>query len=147
MRRGTTRTLGSMQATSLIRRYCLLAYWLLFAGVTVHQAQYPGLMLHPEEWEYPWRAVLVLWGLLAILIGGLYLIIRPRTYHHSWGRLVGGLVYAAVLLTLGMASVVTDMPGYYYVFAQFSLVTMGVMLLFAVIQIVGAVWRRWTHAA
>ena len=43
-----------MNIPLLARRYCLLFYWLTFAVFTLYEAQYPGLMLHPEEWRYPW---------------------------------------------------------------------------------------------
>ena len=136
-----------MKLGPLFRRYSLPVYWLLFAGFTAHQAQYPGLMLNPEQWEYPWRAVLVVWALLAVLVAGLYAILRPRTYNRSWWRLLGGLVYCAVLLWLGLESVVTDMPGYYYVPALFAVATMAGMAVFAVVQVASAVWHRWMHAA
>ena len=123
------------------RRYCLLIYWLLFAAFAVHQARYPGLMQHPEEWRYPWGAVGAVWALLAVLVGILYLILRPVTFHRSWGRLTGALAYSAVLLVLGLLSVVTDMPGYYYVPAQFSVVTMAGMLIFAAFEIVSVLWQ------
>src|SRR5437773_5487300 len=111
-----------MNIPLLARRYCLLFYWLTFAVFTLHEAQYPGLMLHPEEWRYPWSAVVVVWVLLAILVGVLHLILRPASFHRSWGRFLGALAYCAILLVLGFFSAVTDMTGYYYVPAQFSVV-------------------------
>jgi uncharacterized membrane protein len=120
---------------TVLRKYSFFVYWVAFAVLTLHQAQYPGLMAHPERWVYPWRAVLVVWTILAILIGAFYLILRPMTFHRSWWRLVCALAFAAVLLGLGIASVVTDMPGYYYIPAQFSIVTMALMLLLAIVQI------------
>src|SRR5262245_28213554 len=136
-----------MNIPLLSRRYCLLFYWLVFAVFTLYEAQFPGLMLHPEEWRYPWGAVVVVWALLAILVGILYAILRPVSFNRSWGRLLGALTYSAILLVLGYFSVVTDMPGYYYVFAQFSIVTMAGMLMFAVFQAVSALWRWRRHAA
>ncbi len=136
-----------MNIALLARRYCLLFYWLAFAVFTLYQAQYPGLMLHPEEWRYPWAAVVVVWALLAMLVGVLHVILRPTSFHHSWGRLLGALAFSAVVLVLGFFSVVTDMPGYYYVPAQFSAVTMASMLIFAVFQVISALWRRRKRAA
>ena len=136
-----------MNIASFARRYCLLVYWCMFAALTLYQAHYPGLMLNPEQWRYPWGAVVAVWALLAVLIGVLHLILRPASFHRSWGRLLGALAYSAVLLALGFASVVTDMPGYYYVPAQFSVVTMAGMLVLALIQVVSAFWRRREHAA
>ena len=136
-----------MNIALFARRYVLQFYWLAFAVFTLHEAQSPGLLLHPEEWRYPWGAVVVVWALLAMLVSILYAILRPGTFNHSRGRLLGALAYSAVLLVLGYFSVVTDMPGYYYVFAEFSIVTMAGMLLFAVFQAVSALWRWRRRAA
>jgi hypothetical protein len=136
-----------MNTASLVRRYCLLVYWLLFAGLTVCEARFPGLVLNPDKWRYPWGAVVAVWTLLAILVGGLYVILRPRTFHRSWRRLIGALAYSAVLFALGVASIVTDMPGYYYVPAQFAVVTLAGMLILVLVQGLRALWRRRTHAA
>jgi hypothetical protein len=136
-----------MRATSLIRTYGLAIYWLAFAAYTIYVAQFPGLIAHPELWSHPWRAVLVVWALLGILIGVLHLILRPATYRYSWARLIGALIYSAVLLTLGILSVVTDMPGYYYVPAMFSVVTFGLLLVFALVQTGFSLIRKGSHAA
>ncbi len=50
------------------------------------------------------------------------------------------LTYSGLLVILGAASTVTDMPGYYYVPAQFSLVTMAFVLLFTLAQLAIALW-------
>ena len=136
-----------MRAASLIRKYGLAIYWFAFAAYTTYMAQFPGLIAHPEHWSYPWRAVLVVWALLGILIGVLYFILRPATYRHSWGRLIGALIYSAILLAFGILSVVTDMPGYYYVPAMFSVVTFGLLLVFAIVQTGFSVIRKGSHAA
>lgn len=129
------------------QRYCLLFYWLVFAALTLYEAQFPGLMLHPEEWRYPWGAVFVVWALLAISVGILYAILRPASFNRSWSRLSGALAYSAILLFLGYISVVTDMPGYYYVFAQFSIATMAGMLVITVFQATSALWRSRRRGA
>ena len=115
----------------ILRKYSFIAYWAAFAVYTLNQAQYPGLVAYPDQWTYPWEAVFVVWGLLAALVGVFYMILRPMSFHWSWGRLLAALVLGAVLLGCGIASIVTDMPGYYYVPAMFSLVTMVLLVLFA----------------
>lgn len=102
---------------------------------------------HPEQWRYPWDGVFAVWGLLAILIGGLHVILRPGSFHHSWKRLLGALAYSAVLVVLGLGSVVTDMPGYYYVPAQFSVITMAGILIFAFVQVANTLWQCRRHAS
>lgn len=133
--------------SAILRRYGLATYWLICALFTLRQARYPGLMLYPEDWRYPWKAVFVVWVLLAVLIGILHAILRPASYHYSWWRLLGALVYSALLFTMGIFTVVTDMPGYYYVPAMFSAVNLAIVLLFACSQ--GALWffRRGRNAA
>ena len=135
-----------MKMQSFARRYCLLAYWLVFVLLTLYYAQSHGLMLHPEQWSYPWDAVVAVCALLAILIGVLQLILRPASFHRSWARVLVALVYSGVLLAVGIDSVVTDMPGYYYVPAMFSIATMAGVLSLAFFQSAGALWRWKKHA-
>jgi len=130
----------------MLRRYCLVVYWALFAAFTLHQAQYPGMMLHPEQWRYPWGPAVVVVLLLAVLIAGLYLILRPASYHRSWGRLLGALGYSAALVVLGSFTIATDLPGYWYVPAEFAVVTFAGVVFFALVQVSAALWRRWEHA-
>jgi hypothetical protein len=113
--------------------------------VTLYYAQYRGLISHPERWRYPWAAVVEVWALLAMLVGVLQLILRPASFHRSWGRVLGALAYSGALLALGIGSVVTDMPGYYYIPAMFSVVTMTGVLGLAFFQLASALWRwkKW----
>jgi hypothetical protein len=104
-------------------------------------------MLNPEEWRYPWGAAIVVWILVGVFISILYLILRPVTYNFSWGRLVSALTYSALLLMAGLASVGTDLPGYYYVPAQFAIINMALILLFTAMQCGMAIWRWVKHAA
>lgn len=135
-----------MEPASYARKYGLVFYWLGFAVYTLYMAQFPGLIARSTQWSYPWAAVFVVWALLAVLVGLLHLILRPRTYHHSWGRLMAALSFSTVLLILGAVSVVTDMPGYYYVPAMFSVVTMAAMLLFVIAQAAVSLRRKRSHA-
>jgi hypothetical protein len=136
-----------MNLRSALRRYGLGLYWAACALFTIHQGQYPGLMLHPEEWRYPSGAVAVVIVLLAVLVLGLHLILRPTTYDRSWGRLLGAIGYSAILVALSFLTVATDLPGYSYVPAQFALLTFVSVCVFAVGQLVGLLWRKWCHAA
>ena len=132
---------------NLLRKHGPVGYWFAFAVYTTYMAQFPGLMRDPSRWRYPWSAVIVVWSLLAVLIAILYVIIRPMTYRRSWGRLAGACAYSAALLILGLLSVVTDAPGFYYVPAVFSIVTAGVMTAFVLFSLGAAVVRRFRHAA
>jgi len=131
---------------SLLRKYGLVAYWFAFALYTTYMAQFPGLMRDPSRWRYPWSAVIVVWSLLAVLVAILYLVLRRMTYRRSWGRLAGACAYSAALLILGLSSIVTDAPGFYYVPAVFSIVTAGVMTAFVLFSVGTAVVRKFRHA-
>ena len=130
----------------IARKYSLFVYWLLFVALTFYYAQFPGLIAEPEKWKYPWFEASIVCILLAILVSILQFILRPASYNYSWGRLFGAIVYSAIILALGAASVVTDLPGYYYVPALFSVVTMGGILLFAVIQVIMFILKRKQNA-
>jgi hypothetical protein len=69
------------------------------------------------------------------------------TYRRSWGRLAGACAYSAALFVLGVLSIVTDAPGYYYVPAVFSVVTAGVMTALVLVTVGAAVVRKFRHAA
>jgi hypothetical protein len=99
----------------------------------MRQGQYPGLE-NLSQWHYPVWGVVAVSTLIGIFIGILYLILRPATYRRSWGRLFAAIAYSGVLVALGIATLVTDMPGHAYVPAMFAIVNMALILLFAKLQ-------------
>jgi hypothetical protein len=138
-------TLGLMKYGVLARRYFLGAYWLLFVGLAVDWGQYPGYVPNPELQPYPWKAVALSCAFLAVAVAVLYAILRPVTFHRSWGRLGFALLYAAVLFVVGAATFVTDQPGYYYVPAYFSAATLLGLIVFAVFLGASTLWQRTRH--
>jgi putative exporter of polyketide antibiotics len=104
-------------------------------------------MAHPEQWRYPYVAVGCVWVLLAVLLAVLYLILSPASFPYSWRRLLAAFAYSALLILLGIPSVATDLPGYYYVPAMFSVVTMGGVLALAVASAVCALLSGGKGAA
>jgi hypothetical protein len=131
-----------MNVRLLCRRYFLVAYWLVFAIWTVNWGKYPGLVLNPELTPYPWKAVGVTCGVLAIEVAILYAILRPVTFDRSWGRLGFALLFGACLLAFSALTFFTDMPGYYYVPAYFSVITMLALLLFTLLLGLAGLLRR-----
>ena len=129
-----------MEVTAKIRRYGLAAYWVLFAAYTMYMAREPGLMLHPEQWTYPWASALAVCAVLAVLVTILHAILRPVSYRRSWGRLICALIYSVALVGLGLATVATDMPGHAYVPGIFSLATLLLVVILGAAQIVVALW-------
>jgi hypothetical protein len=134
-----------MSYAALVRRYFLLVYWLCFALLVVDWAQYPGYVSNPELRPYPWKAVALTCTLLAVAVAILYTILRPVTFHRSWGRLGSALLYAAAMFVAGAATFVTDQPGYYYVPAYFAAATLLGLTLLAVWLGFAALWQRVRH--
>ena len=115
----------------MVRRYALVAYWLLFALFTLYAAQHPGLVSDPEAIPYPWRGVVVTWAILAVATGILHAVLRPRSFRGQWSRLGAALLYSSLLLVFTLVTFVTDMPGYVYVPGYIALVTFVGLLLLA----------------
>jgi hypothetical protein len=134
-----------MKYSAVARRYFLGAYWLVFVGLAVDWGQYPGYVLNPEQQPYPWKAVALICGLVAVAIAILYAILRPVTFHRSWGRLGFALLYAGALFVVGAATFVTDQPGYYYVPAFFSAATLLGLVAFAVLLGASTLCQRARH--
>jgi hypothetical protein len=117
------------------------AYWIAFALLTVRQGQYPGLIARPQEWQHPYGAVVAVCALLAVLLAILYAILPPARFPYSWRRLVAALLYSTALFFIGIPSVVTDLPGYYYVLPMFGLVTMVCVLAIGFVSVFRALRR------
>jgi hypothetical protein len=129
-----------------LRRYGLAAYWLVYAILTLDWARHPGFVPDPESVPYPWGAVFVTWGVVAVAVGILYAILRPPTFHQSWGRLGGALLFTAGLTLLAAMTFLSDMPGYYYVPHLFSFFTLlGLLLLAGALTLRRLVPRRPRH--
>jgi len=135
-----------MNVRLLGRRYFLVVYWLVFATWAVNWGKYPGLVVSPELAPYPWKAVGVTCGVLAVEVAILYAILRPVTFDRSWGRLGFALLYGACLLVFSAFTFVTDMPGYYYVPAYFSAVTVLALVVLALLLGLAGLLRRGRHA-
>ncbi len=132
---------------AVFRRYGLIAYWFLFAALTLYQAQFRGFVPDPEHAPYPWLSVFWIWVVLAVLIGVLYLILRPKTFQYQWARILAAVIYASILVLLAFVTFVTDMPGHYYVPAEFSFVTLIAVIAPALVGSAFALWRWIKHAA
>ena len=96
----------------------------------VMQAGDPGLVVHRDAARYPWLGVVATWIELALEVALLGWILRPRTYHRSWGRLAAALAVYAVLAVQSVITSMTDLPGYSYVPGQFHMLTFVVLTVF-----------------
>lgn len=126
----TTHEPFAKQPAGFWRRYGLGVYWLIFAIYTLQAARDPGLVVHRDAARYPWLGVVATWIELALEVALLGWILRPRTYHRSWGRLAAALAVYAVLAVQSVITSMTDLPGYSYVPGQFHMLTFVVLTVF-----------------
>ena len=115
-------------------RVGFVLYWLLFAALAVvggasHGLVSPWLTRHPELIPYPWKGVIGTSFILAILVAAFYWILRPPAFRTARWRLALALAVAAGLVVASVLTSVTDMPGYYYVPQEFSMVTFLVLII------------------
>lgn len=130
------------RGSRLTRRYGLPAYWLVFALQTLDAARDPGFVPDPASVPFPWGGVVTTWLVLALLTGGLYLVLRPHPHIPSWQRTLTTSGYVAVLLFVLLSSTVTDMPGHHYVPGRFAALTLLGLLLLLLTRVVALWWRR-----
>ncbi|AVP96801.1 hypothetical protein C7S18_06120 [Ahniella affigens] len=121
-------------------------YWLLFAVLAVFAAQSPGFVRHPELAPYPLRGLFIMWVILAALVAAFYFILRPALGGGSSARLSAGLALSVAMVTASFFTMVTDMPGLYYVPHYFSLVTFLVLGVVSAVR-VGRRLRRKASGA
>ena len=125
-----------------LSRYGLLAWWLIFAVLTLRAGRYPGLVRDPATAPYPWRGVMITLVLLAVETGILYGILRPRTFNKAWGRFAIAATYLFALVALGFATTFTDMPGYYYMPAIFAIGTFIGLIVVGLVIVIADGARR-----
>ena len=115
------------------RRYGWIAYWLAFASYALAAARSPGFTAHPEAAPYPWVAALLTCALLGVETAALNAVLRPLGPTRSWMWVAAASGLAVVFAALSFVTMVTDMPGYYYVPRLFALVNV------VVVPVVGSV--------
>lgn len=122
----------STRAASVLRRYGLVGYWAVFAVWTLRAGEQPGLTPPGVVISYPWWGVEWTWIILAVDVSILYAILRPRTFQGSLWRLSAALLFAFCLASWEVMSVATDMPGFAYMPAIFSLITATILTMWIV---------------
>lgn len=127
-------------------RYLYALYWLVFACLSVSAAQSPGYVLHPESVPFPWPGLMVLWALLALAVGVFYVILRPGVWETSWLRFGGALALSGALLMSCILTLVTDMPGLYYIPTSFALTTFSALTIIGLARAIAGVWSRGWQA-
>jgi len=109
-----------------------VAYWLAFAAFTLDAARNPGFVMHPDEVPYPWGAALITVALLGGQTAALNATLMPLRTTRSWRRVAGASALAFLFALLSIATMVTDMPGYYYAPRLFALTNLFVVPLIGV---------------
>ena len=146
MRRGKTRTLERMAASSAGYRIGFAVYWLIFAVLAIFMADNPGYVSHPERVPFPWAWLVFVWAILALLVAGFYCLLWPPAFRRSLWRLPVALVVAVALVATSFFTFVTDMPGLYYVPLYFSFVTMLIIAVISVVTGIRALLKMKSHA-
>ena len=119
------------RATRLIRTYSLLLYWLVFVYIASNAAHDPGFVRYPKSASYPWGGLCFTVILLGVGCAILNAILQPASERTSWRRLGIALLFALGISTICMLTMVTDMPGLYYVPTYFSFSTLLILSLYA----------------
>jgi hypothetical protein len=125
----------------LLRLALLPSWWLLFAVLTFRAGKEPGFVMHPEQTPYPWRAVVLVCLLLAVEVVGLHWIVRPDS-ERPWRRLGLATALFGALSLVSLLTLVTDMPGYYYVPGNFHILTFAGLITTVAARSVARRWRR-----
>lgn len=110
-------------------------YWLFFAVLAVFAARNPGFVGRPELVPYPWFDLVVTWDILAILVAIFYFILKPAFVRGSASRLWAALALSLVMSIASILTMITDMPGLYYLPRYFSLLTFLILLVLSVFRI------------
>jgi hypothetical protein len=117
-------------------------YWLFFAVLAVFAARNPGFVGHPELVPYPWLGLVVTWAILAVLVAIFYFILKPAFVRGSTSRLRAAFALSLVMTIASILTMVTDMPGLYYLPHYFSLLTFLSLLVISVFRTGRALWRK-----
>lgn len=104
-------------------------YWLFFAVLAVFAARDPGFVGQPELVPYPWLGLVFTWEILAALVAIFYFILKPAFVRGSTSRLGAAFALSLVMIIASILTMITDMPGLYYVPHYFSLLTFLILLV------------------
>jgi hypothetical protein len=117
-------------------------YWLVFALCSVDAAREPGFVSDPAHAPYPWLGLLTTWLILALETGLLNLILRPKSFARSWMRLSAAIALYVALSAFSTRTILTDMPGLYYVPGLFHLTTLVALIILAFVVATQDNWSR-----
>ena len=129
-----------------IRRYGLIAYWLVFVSLTLHAGSNRGFARNRETVPYPWEDVFETCALIGVETAVLYVILRPPTFRRSWRRVFAALLYVSILrVVINKPAALFDLAGYVYVPETFALITFLALFILLVQMIAMWCWRRATQ--
>jgi hypothetical protein len=123
--------------------------WLLSVAAALRGGFQRGL--EPRELigrpaPYPWLGVSIVSLVTAVELGIIYLILRPPTFRWSVNRAAIALGVSVLLSGLHIATTVTDVPGFVYVPAAFSLLTTALLLLLFLVTLTVSLISRRTRS-
>lgn len=125
------------QILDFLQRYGLPVLWLLSLPLIIW-----GGTLAPAESGYPLGSAFLFAGITLLETAVLYLILRPRSFYHSWGRFFIALF---LYIPLSMAAnLFRDVPGTFYGHALWLQLVVRLLGIGLVISLALATqdWRR-----
>lgn len=128
----------AQQILAFLRRYGLPVLWALSLPLLL----WGGTLSASQETGYPIGSVLLFAGVTLLETAVLYLILRPHSFYHSWGRFFIALFF---YIPLSMtANLFRDVPGTFYGHALWLQLVVRLLGIGLVISLVLAVrdWRR-----
>ena len=132
-----------------IRRWSLPTWCLLGVALVLWAGQLENPYLThvrgmPPPHPYPWRGVLFLVGYMGVLCAMLSAILRPESYHRSWGRALSAFMVAGFFTGLGMLGAM-HAPPYFSIGLQWLLSVWLVTLLTLLWSVGSTVRHVWRH--
>jgi peptidoglycan/LPS O-acetylase OafA/YrhL len=104
----------SPRAERFLRRYSLAGFWLLSIPIYIaggNDAQFWAQAWFRQAQPYPYLGVLTNIAFSGIVVGCLYLIIRPWSFRYSMNRLTLSLI-GLMGLFFSVIAVISDPPGF-----------------------------------
>jgi len=117
-------------------------YWLLFAVLALFAAQNPGFVGNPDLVPFPWFGLFITWAVLAVLVSIFYFILKPAFVRGSASRLGVAFALSVAMVIGSILTMVTDMPGLYYMPHYFSLLTFLILLVISAFRVGRTLWRK-----
>lgn len=126
---------------NLLRKYGLPLLWLLSVPLLIWGG-FINRGIAGGSSAYPFGYVALFALITLVETAVLHLILRPASFHNSWGRT---LIALALFFPLSFAArILEDMPGYFYAHALWLVIVVRVLLILLVLSVIFSIiaWVR-----